>query len=75
MCTILYTVFLELASCPNLLYGIFVSLFLIQVLYVSLHRHEYGNFYPGTGAAHEVTLIDTFAILEYYSDCIFEYGI
>jgi histone deacetylase 6 len=36
-----------------------------SVLYVSLHRHEYGNFYPGTGAAHEVTLIDTFAILEY----------
>jgi len=36
-----------------------------SVLYVSLHRHEYGNFYPGTGAAHEVTLINTFAILEY----------
>ncbi|XP_058227179.1 histone deacetylase 15 isoform X2 [Rhododendron vialii] len=24
------------------------------VLYVSLHRHEGGKFYPGTGAAHEV---------------------
>lgn len=25
-----------------------------SVLYVSLHRHEGGKFYPGTGAAHEV---------------------
>ncbi|XP_021849863.2 histone deacetylase 15 [Spinacia oleracea] len=25
-----------------------------SVLYISLHRHEGGNFYPGTGAAHEV---------------------
>ncbi|KAI3785618.1 hypothetical protein L1987_44742 [Smallanthus sonchifolius] len=25
-----------------------------MVLYISLHRHEGGNFYPGTGAAHEV---------------------
>ncbi|GAA0142120.1 histone modifying enzyme [Lithospermum erythrorhizon] len=25
-----------------------------SVLYVSLHRHEGGRFYPGTGAAHEV---------------------
>ncbi|CAI9260176.1 unnamed protein product [Lactuca saligna] len=24
------------------------------VLYISLHRHEGGKFYPGTGAAHEV---------------------
>ncbi|PWA71675.1 histone deacetylase 15 [Artemisia annua] len=24
------------------------------VLYISLHRHEGGQFYPGTGAAHEV---------------------
>jgi len=29
-----------------------------SVLYVSLHRHEYGNFYPGTGAAHEVGILD-----------------
>ncbi|XP_039789892.1 histone deacetylase 15-like isoform X4 [Panicum virgatum] len=29
-----------------------------SVLYVSLHRHEYGNFYPGTGAAHEVGIHD-----------------
>ncbi|KAI7986539.1 Histone deacetylase 15 [Camellia lanceoleosa] len=25
-----------------------------SVLYISLHRHEGGKFYPGTGAAHEV---------------------
>lgn len=25
-----------------------------QVLYISLHRHEGGRFYPGTGAADEV---------------------
>ncbi|KAL2935753.1 Histone deacetylase 15 [Bienertia sinuspersici] len=25
-----------------------------SVLYISLHRHEGGNFYPGTGAAQEV---------------------
>lgn len=25
-----------------------------SVLYISLHRHEGGQFYPGTGAAHEV---------------------
>ena len=25
-----------------------------SVLYISLHRHEGGNFYPGTGASHEV---------------------
>lgn len=24
------------------------------VLYISLHRHEGGKFYPGTGAAHEI---------------------
>nr|CAB3455759.1 unnamed protein product [Digitaria exilis] len=29
-----------------------------SVLYISLHRHEYGNFYPGTGAAHEVGILD-----------------
>ncbi|XP_020396306.1 histone deacetylase isoform X1 [Zea mays] len=28
------------------------------VLYISLHRHEDGNFYPGTGAAHEVGVLD-----------------
>nr|KAJ0214560.1 hypothetical protein LSAT_V11C400201390 [Lactuca sativa] len=25
-----------------------------HVLYISLHRHEGGKFYPGTGVAHEV---------------------
>ncbi|XP_065860694.1 LOW QUALITY PROTEIN: histone deacetylase 15 [Euphorbia lathyris] len=25
-----------------------------SVLYISLHRHEGGNFYPGTGAAYEI---------------------
>ncbi|KAL6880178.1 hypothetical protein ACP4OV_011743 [Aristida adscensionis] len=29
-----------------------------SVLYISLHRHENGNFYPGTGAAHEVGVLD-----------------
>ncbi|RCV09600.1 hypothetical protein SETIT_2G042600v2 [Setaria italica] len=29
-----------------------------SVLYISLHRHEYGNFYPGTGAADEVGILD-----------------
>ncbi|XP_010228342.1 histone deacetylase 15 isoform X2 [Brachypodium distachyon] len=29
-----------------------------SVLYISLHRHEDGNFYPGTGAAHEVGVLD-----------------
>ncbi|XP_062189050.1 histone deacetylase 15 isoform X2 [Phragmites australis] len=29
-----------------------------SVLYISLHRHEDGNFYPGTGAAHEVGIRD-----------------
>ncbi|KAF5828661.1 hypothetical protein DUNSADRAFT_17277 [Dunaliella salina] len=24
------------------------------VMYMSLHRHDHGSFYPGTGAAHEV---------------------
>ncbi|KAL6994893.1 Histone deacetylase 15, variant 2 [Sarracenia purpurea var. burkii] len=28
-----------------------------SVLYVSLHRHEGGKFYPGTGAAHEVGIM------------------
>ncbi|CAN6181344.1 unnamed protein product [Urochloa humidicola] len=28
-----------------------------SVLYISLHRHEYGNFYPGTGAADEVGIL------------------
>lgn len=27
-----------------------------QVLYISLHRHEGGRFYPGTGAANEVLI-------------------
>lgn len=27
-----------------------------QVLYISLHRHEGGRFYPGTGAADEVLI-------------------
>lgn len=29
-----------------------------SVLYISLHRHEEGLFYPGTGAAHEVGAMD-----------------
>lgn len=29
-----------------------------SVLYVSLHRHESGRFYPGTGAANEVGVMD-----------------
>ncbi|XP_020577070.1 histone deacetylase 15 [Phalaenopsis equestris] len=29
-----------------------------SVLYVSLHRHENGRFYPGTGAATEVGVMD-----------------
>ncbi|PKU64419.1 histone deacetylase 15 [Dendrobium catenatum] len=29
-----------------------------SVLYVSLHRHENGRFYPGTGAANEVGVMD-----------------
>uniref|UniRef100_A0ACD5UYU6 Uncharacterized protein n=2 Tax=Avena sativa TaxID=4498 RepID=A0ACD5UYU6_AVESA len=29
-----------------------------SVLYVSLHRHEDGSFYPGTGAVHEVGVLD-----------------
>uniref|UniRef100_A0A1D1Z292 histone deacetylase n=1 Tax=Anthurium amnicola TaxID=1678845 RepID=A0A1D1Z292_9ARAE len=29
-----------------------------SVLYVSLHRHENGRFYPGTGAAEEVGIMD-----------------
>ncbi|KAK3124510.1 hypothetical protein QOZ80_7BG0587590 [Eleusine coracana subsp. coracana] len=29
-----------------------------SVLYISLHRHEDGKFYPGTGAAHEVGTLD-----------------
>ncbi|KAJ1287853.1 hypothetical protein BS78_02G042600 [Paspalum vaginatum] len=29
-----------------------------SILYISLHRHEDGNFYPGTGAAHEVGILD-----------------
>ncbi|TVU41527.1 hypothetical protein EJB05_15055, partial [Eragrostis curvula] len=29
-----------------------------SVLYISLHRHEDGMFYPGTGAAHEVGTLD-----------------
>lgn len=29
-----------------------------SVLYISLHRHEDGSFYPGTGAAHEVGVLD-----------------
>ncbi|KAL5197252.1 hypothetical protein ABZP36_000764 [Zizania latifolia] len=29
-----------------------------SVLYISLHRHEDGTFYPGTGAAHEVGVMD-----------------
>ncbi|XP_010905063.1 histone deacetylase 15 isoform X3 [Elaeis guineensis] len=29
-----------------------------SVLYVSLHRHEGGRFYPGTGAAYEVGMVD-----------------
>lgn len=29
-----------------------------SVLYVSLHRHEGGRFYPGTGAADEVGILD-----------------
>ncbi|KAG0477106.1 hypothetical protein HPP92_013947 [Vanilla planifolia] len=28
------------------------------VLYISLHRHEHGKFYPGTGAADEVGVMD-----------------
>ncbi|KAG0478775.1 hypothetical protein HPP92_013494 [Vanilla planifolia] len=28
------------------------------VLYISLHRHEHGKFYPGTGAAVEVGVMD-----------------
>ena len=28
----------------------------LQVLYISLHRHEGGRFYPGTGAADEVSI-------------------
>ncbi|KAM0852262.1 hypothetical protein ACQ4PT_051863 [Festuca glaucescens] len=28
-----------------------------SVLYISLHRHEDGSFYPGTGAAHEVGVL------------------
>ncbi|CAN6213188.1 unnamed protein product [Urochloa humidicola] len=28
-----------------------------SVLYISLHRHEHGNFYPGTGAADEVGIL------------------
>eukprot|EP00252_Welwitschia_mirabilis_P003237 TRINITY_DN13324_c0_g1_i1.p1 TRINITY_DN13324_c0_g1~~TRINITY_DN13324_c0_g1_i1.p1 ORF type:complete len:553 (-),score=134.00 TRINITY_DN13324_c0_g1_i1:302-1960(-) len=29
-----------------------------SVLYISLHRHEGGNFYPGTGAASEVGILE-----------------
>ncbi|CAA6665283.1 unnamed protein product [Spirodela intermedia] len=29
-----------------------------SVLYVSLHRHENGRFYPGTGAAEDVGIMD-----------------
>ncbi|VAI13486.1 unnamed protein product [Triticum turgidum subsp. durum] len=29
-----------------------------SVLYISLHRHEDGSFYPGTGAADEVGVLD-----------------
>ncbi|PKA56996.1 Histone deacetylase 15 [Apostasia shenzhenica] len=29
-----------------------------SVLYISLHRHENGRFYPGTGAADEVGIMD-----------------
>uniref|UniRef100_A0A0E0Q4F1 histone deacetylase n=1 Tax=Oryza rufipogon TaxID=4529 RepID=A0A0E0Q4F1_ORYRU len=29
-----------------------------SVLYISLHRHEDGSFYPGTGAANEVGVMD-----------------
>ncbi|XP_043716408.1 histone deacetylase 15 isoform X2 [Telopea speciosissima] len=29
-----------------------------SVLYISLHRHEGGRFYPGTGAADEVGIMD-----------------
>ncbi|XP_058107920.1 histone deacetylase 15 isoform X2 [Magnolia sinica] len=28
-----------------------------SVLYISLHRHDYGLFYPGTGAANEVGIM------------------
>lgn len=28
-----------------------------NILYISLHRHDGGNFFPGTGSIHEVNLI------------------
>jgi hypothetical protein len=33
-----------------------------SVLYISLHRHEGGNFYPGTGAADEVPMLFCFTL-------------
>lgn len=43
-----------LLSSASDIYLFLMTLILLQVLYISLHRHEGGKFYPGTGAAHEV---------------------
>ena len=59
--------FHERAGCWNLqLMERFSPVFNFQVLYISLHRHEDGRFYPGTGAAHEVTISDLFTVLYYF---------
>ncbi|KAL7589896.1 hypothetical protein Lser_V15G35650 [Lactuca serriola] len=39
---------------PDRLRAIAAILATAGVLYISLHRHEGGKFYPGTGVAHEV---------------------
>ncbi|KAK3189930.1 hypothetical protein Dsin_029491 [Dipteronia sinensis] len=41
-----------------------------SVLYISLHRHEGGRFYPGTGAANEVLDSPHFFFPYYYSSPI-----
>jgi hypothetical protein len=57
-----------IALCPSFFSVKLNNFSFFQVLYVSLHRHEDGSFYPGTGAAHEVAIFEVFVMLESFTN-------
>ena len=38
---------------PHKPHGSSAAVFLLKVMYISIHRHDGGNFFPGTGAPEE----------------------
>lgn len=43
-----------------------------SVLYLSLHRYDDGNFFPGSGAPDEVRVTASFRLSTHLPTCLFE---